>query len=159
MEGDPQSGCYESKSHVHEIFCKTSLNCTFYVIRGAYDQTCLTIGPENTFIVRRSITVWLTYCLTGLNSTKEVKLLIFFIWQSSWIQTSQTGSLLFSDRYFHLRSNWVFADWANMGLQALLLGVSWWTPWLELFKNGPSSASFSFIFSFFKPQSNFTTNK
>ena len=40
---------------------------------------------------RGSIIVWLTSCLTSLDWTKEVNLLLIQLKQSSWSQTSKTG--------------------------------------------------------------------
>ena len=44
-----------------------------------------------TYFVKGSITVSLTSCLTGLDSTKQVNMLLIQHQQSSWIQTKQTG--------------------------------------------------------------------
>ena len=52
-----------------------------------------------TYFVRLSITVWLTSCLTGLDSTKLVNLFLIQHKQSSWILTSQTGGQLYSYPY------------------------------------------------------------
>ena len=50
---------------------------------------CLTFA-ENTRHRGGSITVQLTSCLTGLDSTKQVKLILIQLKQSGWIQTKQT---------------------------------------------------------------------
>ena len=47
-----------------------------------------------TYFIRGSISVWLTSCLTALNSTKLVNLYLIQRKQSSWIQT---GGQLYSD--------------------------------------------------------------
>ena len=56
------------------------------------------VDSENTLLLPKgSITVWLTSCLTGLDLTKQLNLLIVFIWQKGWIQTSQIGGQPHSD--------------------------------------------------------------
>ena len=49
--------------------------------------------------IRESITLRLTSCLTDLDLTKQVKLMLIQYWQSSWIQTKLTGG----QTYFPLR--------------------------------------------------------
>ena len=49
------------------------------------------------YFVRGSMTVWLTSCLIGLDLAERVNLLLIKHKQSSWIQTSQTGS----QPYYH----------------------------------------------------------
>ena len=50
-----------------------------------------------TYFVRDRITVWLTSCSTGFDSTKLVNLYLIHYKQSSWIRTSQTGGQPYSD--------------------------------------------------------------
>ena len=50
-----------------------------------------------TYFLLGSITVQLTSCLTGLDSTKRVNLLLILTLQSYRIQTSQTGCKPYSD--------------------------------------------------------------
>ena len=59
----------------------------------------LNMKPENAYLLckGRSITVWLTSCLTGLDMAEQVNLLLIKHEQSSWIQTSQTGGQPYSD--------------------------------------------------------------
>ena len=49
------------------------------------------------YFLRGSITVQLTSCLTGLDSTKQVDILLIQHKRSSWIQTKQTGGQQYSD--------------------------------------------------------------
>ena len=58
-----------------------------------------------TYIVRGSITVWLTSCLNGLDLTKLVNLYLIQHKQSSWIRTRKSAV----QWYFPLRSKWVFS--------------------------------------------------
>ena len=52
-----------------------------------------------TCLVKGMITVWLTSCLTGLDSTKQVNILLIQYKQSRWIGTKQPGSHLYSDTF------------------------------------------------------------
>ena len=56
-------------------------------------------SESTTFKLRQrgSITVWLTFCLTGLDSTKLVNLYLIQHKQSNRILTSQTGGQSYSD--------------------------------------------------------------
>ena len=62
-----------------------------------------------TCFVMESMTVRLTSCLTGLDSTNQVDLLEIFMWQCNWILTSQTGGQPYLQSYFHLPSKWVLS--------------------------------------------------
>ena len=46
-----------------------------------------------------SLTERLTFCLTGLDSAKQLHMLLIKHKQSTCIQTSQTGGLLYSDTH------------------------------------------------------------
>ena len=64
---------------------KVPLDVTFPMWRYCLGQRSLTI------------TVWLTSCLTGLDSSKQVKLMPIQHKQSSWIQTKYTGGQQYSE--------------------------------------------------------------
>ena len=49
--------------------------------------------PENTHFV------WVTSCLTGFDSTKQINLLLIRRKASSWIQTNKTGGQPYRDTY------------------------------------------------------------
>ena len=58
---------------------------------------CVTVVGADNFLCKGTITVWLTSCLTGLDLTKQVNLLLIQHKQSSWIQTNKTGRQPYSD--------------------------------------------------------------
>ena len=65
------------------------------------------------YFVRRSITVRMTFCLTGLNLTKKKNLLLIQNNKSSWIQTNKTlrtalqRLFLLQSRYLSAHRQWL----------------------------------------------------
>ena len=52
---------------------------------------------KGTLTVQGVITVWLVSSFTGLDSSQKDDMLLFFMKESDWIQTSQTGDELYND--------------------------------------------------------------
>ena len=107
---------YLSTTHVYPSLDLTAKHCFRqyywnprpYLPRCANKYLCEHIGPltaarigQNisqrtlTYFVKGCITVQLTSCLTGLDSTKLVNLYLVQHKQSSWIQTNKTGGQLY----------------------------------------------------------------
>ena len=78
-------------------FCCLSAPVLHLIYHGADPVSYLFQQRTLTYIVSGSITVHLTSCLTGLDSTKQVNMLLIQLKQSSWILTSQTGGQPHSD--------------------------------------------------------------
>ena len=70
--------------------------------------------PENTHFLMGSITVRLTSCLTGLDSTKLVNLYLIQHKQSSWILTGQTVGQPYSDTSPFKVSECFLAKWPGV---------------------------------------------
>ena len=75
-----------------------------------------------TYYVRGSIIGAATSCLTDLDSSKQLNMLVIITYQSSWIHTNESGDQL-HQWYFPLHSKWAFFvsfhDWPPAWIQYL----------------------------------------
>ena len=112
--------------HDNLINLKTNLNTTWQnqIVWQVYPRI---LKSENTHFVRGSITVWLTGCFNGLDTTQQVCPLILLTKQSRQNQICKTGgqsdtsviSYLNLSKIYYL----VLRVWADPGLSLLAYSI------------------------------------